>query len=80
MGGGDAEPTSLISALITPFGLFESILMHLGFENAPQVYQRLVDNSLYNYLKIKTGSDGIIIGPIGISTGSPECRDIFTEG
>ncbi|OWZ11283.1 LOW QUALITY PROTEIN: reverse transcriptase [Phytophthora megakarya] len=35
-----------ISAFITPFSLFESNRMIFGLKNAPQIYQRLVDNAL----------------------------------
>ncbi|KAE9305890.1 hypothetical protein PF008_g21601 [Phytophthora fragariae] len=39
----------LISAFITPFGLFE---WPFGLRNAPQIYQRLIDNALYGFLKL----------------------------
>ncbi|KAE9175210.1 hypothetical protein PF005_g25499 [Phytophthora fragariae] len=35
-----------ISAFITPFGLFEWNRMPFGLKNAPQIYQRLIDNAL----------------------------------
>ncbi|OWY96985.1 reverse transcriptase [Phytophthora megakarya] len=41
-----------ISAFITPFGLFEWGRMPFGLKNTPQIYQRLVDNALYGFLKI----------------------------
>ncbi|GMF51292.1 unnamed protein product [Phytophthora fragariaefolia] len=41
-----------ISAFITPFGLFEWSRMPFGLKNAPQIYQRLLDNTLYGFLKI----------------------------
>ncbi|OWY91510.1 reverse transcriptase, partial [Phytophthora megakarya] len=37
----------LISAFIIPFGLFEWLRMPFGLCNAPQIYQRLIDNALY---------------------------------
>ena len=46
------ERANLISAFITPFGLFESLRMPFEFKNAPQIYQRLIDNALDEYLKI----------------------------
>ncbi|OWY95570.1 reverse transcriptase, partial [Phytophthora megakarya] len=45
-----------ISAFITPFGLFEWGRMPFGLKNAPQIYQRLVDNALYGFLKISPSS------------------------
>ncbi|KAE9300409.1 hypothetical protein PF008_g23010 [Phytophthora fragariae] len=42
----------LISAFITPFGLFEWLRMPFGLRNAPQIYQRLIDNALYGFLKL----------------------------
>ncbi|KAE9082173.1 hypothetical protein PF006_g26971 [Phytophthora fragariae] len=46
-----------ISAFITPFGLFEWNRMPFGLENAPQIYQRLIDNALYGFLRIPTVAD-----------------------
>uniref|UniRef100_A0AAV1V876 Reverse transcriptase domain-containing protein n=1 Tax=Peronospora matthiolae TaxID=2874970 RepID=A0AAV1V876_9STRA len=51
------ERAKLISAFVTPFGLFEWLRMPFGLKNAPQFYQRLVDNALYGYLKIGRISD-----------------------
>ncbi|GMF37492.1 unnamed protein product [Phytophthora fragariaefolia] len=41
----------LISAFITPLGLFEWLRMPFGFCNAPQIYQRLIVNALYGFLR-----------------------------
>ncbi|POM77680.1 Reverse transcriptase, partial [Phytophthora palmivora] len=47
-----------ISAFITPFGLFEWNRMPFGLKNAPQIYQRLIDNALYGFTRIPPpGSD-----------------------
>ena len=56
------ERAKLISAFVTPFGLFEWLRMPFGLKNAPQIYQSLVDNALYGYLKIgqRSSSDGQI--------------------
>uniref|UniRef100_A0AAV1UZW5 Reverse transcriptase domain-containing protein n=1 Tax=Peronospora matthiolae TaxID=2874970 RepID=A0AAV1UZW5_9STRA len=65
------ERAKLISAFVTPFGLFEWLRMPFGLKNAPQIYQRLVDNALYGYLKIgqRSASDG----PIDVfKDGGPE--------
>ncbi|KAG6578200.1 reverse transcriptase [Phytophthora cinnamomi] len=49
-----------ISAFITPFGLFEWNRMPFGLKNAPQIYQRMLDNALYGFTRIprsdKSGS------------------------
>ncbi|KAE8982055.1 hypothetical protein PR002_g23640 [Phytophthora rubi] len=47
----------MISAFITPFGLFEWNRMPFGLKNAPQIYQRLIDNALYGFLKITNTQD-----------------------
>ena len=67
------ERARMISAFITPSGLFEWLRMPFGLKNAPQIYQRLIDNALYGYLKIG-------IAPDNIATRSPKLIDVFTEG
>jgi len=51
------ERARRISAFITPFGLFEWLRMPFGLKNAPQIYQRLIDNALYGHLKMSTHPD-----------------------
>uniref|UniRef100_H3GFB6 Integrase catalytic domain-containing protein n=1 Tax=Phytophthora ramorum TaxID=164328 RepID=H3GFB6_PHYRM len=46
-----------ISAFFTPFGLFEWTRMPFRLKNAPQIYQRLIDNALYGYLQISPDRD-----------------------
>ncbi|POM72680.1 LOW QUALITY PROTEIN: Reverse transcriptase [Phytophthora palmivora] len=62
------ERARKISAFITPFGLFEWTRMPFGLKNAPQIYQRLIDNALYGHLRIGPGQD------------SSRTTDVFTEG
>lgn len=50
------ERARLISAFITPFGLFEWKRMLFGLKIAPQIYQRLIDNGLYGFLTISSGT------------------------
>ena len=59
-------------AFITPSGLFEWLRMPFVLENASQIYQRLIDNALYGYLKI--GAD-----PDASSMESSRRIDVFTE-
>ena len=68
-----AERAKLISAFITPSGKFEWLRMPFGLKNAPQIYQRLIDTTLYGYLKIGAGKDAIATDP-------PKLSDVFTEG
>ena len=67
------ERARMISAFITPSGLFEWRRMPFGLKNAPQIYQRLIDNALYGYVRIGTDHDPTI-------AGSPKLIDVFTEG
>ena len=67
------ERAKLISALITPSGTFEWLWMPFGLKNAPQIYQHLIDNALYGYLKICAGKDAN-------ATDSSRLTDVFTEG
>ena len=46
------ERARSISAFITPSGLFEWLRTPFGLKNASQIYQRLIDNALYGFLKI----------------------------
>ena len=61
-----------MSAFITPPGLFEWLRMPFGLKSAPQIYQRLIDNALYGYLKIGTR-------PTTIASGLSGLIDVFTE-
>ncbi|OWZ10245.1 reverse transcriptase, partial [Phytophthora megakarya] len=55
----------LISAFITPFGLFEWLHTPFGLCNAPRIYQRLIDNALYGFWKLSPTGD---------------TRDVFNDG
>ena len=72
----------MISAFITPSGLFEWLRMPFGLKHALQIYQRLIDNALYGYLNISTGPDSNTTGSPSantITTGSTKLIDVFTE-
>ncbi|CAI5701136.1 unnamed protein product [Peronospora effusa] len=51
-----------------PLGLFEWLRMPFGFKNAPQIYQRLLDNVLYGFLRISPGA------------ATEETEDMFATG
>ena len=65
------ERARMISAFITPSGLFEWLRMPFGLKNAPQIYQRLIDNALYGYLKI--GDDTRMV-----AADTPDSKDMCT--
>ena len=67
------ERAKLISAFITPSGLFEWLRMPFGLKNAPQIYQRLIDTALYGYLRIGAGKDAN-------ATDYSKLTNVFTEG
>ncbi|CAI5707719.1 unnamed protein product [Peronospora farinosa] len=62
------ERARLISAFVTPLGLFEWLRMPFGLKNAPQIYQRLLDNALYGFLRISPGA------------ATEETKDLFATG
>ncbi|POM74738.1 Reverse transcriptase, partial [Phytophthora palmivora] len=62
------DRTRSISAFITPFGLFEWNRMPFGLKNAPQIYQRLLDNALYGFVKVTQDQD------------RSERKDVFETG
>uniref|UniRef100_H3H9I8 Reverse transcriptase domain-containing protein n=1 Tax=Phytophthora ramorum TaxID=164328 RepID=H3H9I8_PHYRM len=65
------ERARKISAFVTPFGLFEWTRMPFGLKNAPQIYQRLIDNALYGHLRISASHD--LSTPIDVfEAGEPE--------
>ncbi|OWZ00124.1 reverse transcriptase [Phytophthora megakarya] len=57
LGSPDDGPNILISAFITPFGVFEWLRMPFGLCNAPQIYRRLIDNALYGFWKLSLTED-----------------------
>ena len=65
---GMTERARLISAFVTPLGLFEWLRMPFGLKKAPQIYQRLLDNALYGFLRIPQ------------ETKSDEPEDLFVIG
>ena len=67
------ERSRRVSEFITPSGLYEWLRMPFGLEKALEIYQRLIDNELYGYLKIGTNPDAS-------STESSKQIDVFTEG
>ena len=56
------EKARAISAVTTPSGLCIWLRMPFGLKNAPQIYQRLIDNALYGFLKIGERSESITAG------------------
>ena len=66
------EQVREISAFFTPSGLFEWLRMPFGLKNAPQNNQRLIDKSLYGYLKIDKR-------PNTINSGQSDLIDVFTD-
>ena len=73
LGSRMTERARSISAFITPSGLFEWLRMPFGLKKAPQIYQRLIDNALYGYLKIRADKDVNATDPSKLT-------DVFTEG
>ena len=67
------ERARLISAFVTPLGLFEWLRMPFGLKNAPQIYQRLLDNALYGFLRIPPGADSEGQEDLFVS-GEPDTR------
>jgi hypothetical protein len=65
------ERARKISAFITPLGLFEWTRMPFGFKNAPQIYQRLIDNALYGHLRIRSDEAPSELVDV-YKTGEPE--------
>ncbi|POM67074.1 Reverse transcriptase [Phytophthora palmivora] len=57
-----------ISAFITAFGLFEWNRMPFSLKNAPLIYQRLMDNALYGFIRIPP------------SRSDPRSTDVFEVG
>ena len=73
LGGGDDRTSKVNLCVSTPSGLFEWLRMPFGLKNAPQIYQRLIDNDFYVYLKIGAGKDAT-------GTDSSRLTNVFTEG
>ena len=67
------ERARMISALITPSGLFEWLRMPFRLNNDAQIYQRLIDNVLCGYLKTGENMDSA-------ATGLSKLIEVFTKG
>ena len=67
------ERSREISAFIKSSDLFEWLRIPFGLKNAPQIYQRLIDDALYGYLKIGAR-------PNTITSVSSDLIDVFTDG
>lgn len=52
---GVTKRASEISAFICPLGHFQWLRMPQGLKNAPQIYQRMVDNALWGFLQPVSG-------------------------
>ncbi|KAG3073078.1 hypothetical protein PI124_g19331 [Phytophthora idaei] len=64
-----------ISAFISPFGLFEWNRMPFGLKNAPQIYQRLLDNALYGFTRIpRRGGDSEVTDQFEEGKPSDRCK------
>ncbi|OWZ15792.1 Eukaryotic/viral aspartic protease [Phytophthora megakarya] len=68
----------LISDFVTPFGLVEWLRMSFGLCNAPQVYQRLIDNVLYGFWKLSSTGDTRDVFRDGIP-GKPGTRSVLSR-
>ena len=62
-----------ISTFIPPGGLLDGLMMPFELNYAPQIYQRLIYNEVYGYLKSGTG-------PAMIASESSDLTDVFTDG
>ena len=57
------ERARMISAFITPYGLFEWLRMPFGLKNAPQIYQRLIEMPCTVILRLVLARTGSRQGP-----------------
>ena len=74
------ERARMFSAFITPSGLLKWLRMPFRLKNAPQIYQDLIDNALYGFLKIAGDPSVISQNTDKIATESPKLIDFLTEG
>ena len=73
LGCGDDGTSKKYFRIHYAIGLFECLRIPFGLKNAPQIYQRLIYNALYEYLNI--GAD-----PDAFSMESSKEIGVFTEG
>ena len=71
------ERARQISAFVTPLGLFEWLRMPFGLKNAPQIYQRLLDNALYGFLRISPGAATEETEDL-FATGEPDAKSVLS--
>ncbi len=56
---GMSKRASDISAFVCPLGHFQWTRMPFGLKNAPMIYQRMLDNALWGFVKPVTGWENI---------------------
>ncbi|OWZ01216.1 Eukaryotic/viral aspartic protease, partial [Phytophthora megakarya] len=68
----------LISTFVTPFGLFEWLRKPFGLCNAPQIYQLLIDNALYEFWKLSPTENTRDVVKDGIPS-KPGARSVLSR-
>jgi len=73
------QRASNISAFVCPLGHFQWTRMPFGLKNAPALYQRMLDNGLWGFVKPRAGWEDRETEPIEFDEQGRQL-DIFDHG
>ncbi|OWY91096.1 hypothetical protein PHMEG_00040473, partial [Phytophthora megakarya] len=54
------ERAKLISAFVCPFGHFQWLRMPLGLKNAPLIYQSIINNCLWGFVRLPPEEEALV--------------------
>ncbi|OWZ08553.1 reverse transcriptase [Phytophthora megakarya] len=54
------EHAKLISAFVSPFGHFQWLRMHFGLKNAPLIYQSIINNCLWGFIRLPPEEEAMV--------------------
>ncbi|OWY96317.1 hypothetical protein PHMEG_00033445 [Phytophthora megakarya] len=64
------ERAKLISAFTCPFGHFQWVRMPFGLKNAPLIYQQMINNCLWGFVRLPPKEEALVDQDVLLSHGA----------